>query len=133
MGGFWNAAMITDEGYVEIGLLRKQGMSLRKIAKEVGCAVNTVRSHLETDTWPRYRRNKLRVTKLSPFGDYLRERQAAAHPAWILATVLQREMATQGYAGGLSQLRAFLRSLRPALPIDPVVRFETMPGEQMRG
>lgn len=107
-------------------------MSLRKIAEEVGCAVNTVRSHLEADTRPRYQRNKLRVTKLSPFADYLRERQTAAHPAWIPATVLQREIAAQGYAGGLSQLRAFLRSLKPALPIDPVVRFETAPGEQMQ-
>lgn len=124
--------MITDEVYVEIELLRKQGMSLRKIAKEVGCAVNTVRSHLEADTWPRYQRNTLRVTKLSPFGDYLRERQAAAHPAWIPATVLQREIAAQGYAGGLSQLRAFLRGIRPALPMDAVVRFETAPGEQMQ-
>jgi len=34
--------MITDEVYVEIELLRKHGMSLRKIAEEVGCAVNTV-------------------------------------------------------------------------------------------
>ena len=46
--------MITDEVYVEIELLRKHGMSLRKIAEEVGCAVNTVRSHLEADTLPRY-------------------------------------------------------------------------------
>jgi DNA-binding CsgD family transcriptional regulator len=37
--------MITDEVYVEIELLRKQGMSLRQIAEEVGCAVNTVRKH----------------------------------------------------------------------------------------
>lgn len=107
-------------------------MSLRRIAEEVGCAVNTVRSHLEADTRPRYQRKKLRVTKLSPFMDYLRKRQAAAHPAWIPATVMQREIAAQGYAGGLSQLRAFLRSLKPSLPIDPVVRFETAPGEQMQ-
>src|SRR4030065_2655542 len=125
--------MITDEVYVEIELLRKHGLSLRKIAAEVGCAVNTVRSHLETDTLPRYQRNKLRVTKLSPFEAYLRECQAAAHPAWIPATVLQREIAAQGYVGGLSQLRAFLRSLKPVLPIDPVVRFVTAPGEQMQG
>jgi transposase len=132
MAAFLEAAVITDEVYVEIELLRKHGMSLRKIAAEVGCAVNTVRSHLEADTRPRYKCRKLRVTKLSPFEDYLRERQAAAHPAWIPATVLQREMATQGYAGGLSQLRAFLRSLKPSLPLDPVVRFETVPGEQMQ-
>lgn len=124
--------MITDEVYVEIELLRKQGMSLRKIAEEVGCAVNTVRSHLEADTRPRYKRNQLRVTKLSPFEDYLRARQGAAHPAWIPATVLQREIAARGYMGGLSQLRAFVRSLKPLLPMDPVVRFETAPGEQMQ-
>ena len=45
--------MITDEVYVEIEILRKHGMSLRKIAEAVGCAVNTVRSHLEADTLPR--------------------------------------------------------------------------------
>ncbi len=43
--------MITDEVYVEIELLRKHGMSLRKIAEEVGCAVNTVRSHLAVWFW----------------------------------------------------------------------------------
>jgi transposase len=126
------AAVITDEVYVEIELLRRHGLSLRKIAEEVGCAVNTVRSHLEADTRPRYQRNKLRISKLSPFGEYLRERQAAAHPAWIPATVLQREIAAQGYAGGLSQLRAFLRRFKPALPMDAVVRFETALGEQMQ-
>ena len=124
--------MITDEVYVEIELLRKHGMSLRKIAEEVGCAVNTVQSHLEADTWPRYKRNKLRVTQLSPFEEYLRERQAAAHPAWIPATVLLREIVALGYTGSHSQLRSYMHGLKPTLPVDPVVRFETAPGEQMQ-
>lgn len=124
--------MITDEVYVEIELLRKHGLSLRKIANEVGCAVNTVRRHLETGSLPRYQQSPPRSTKLSRFETYLAQRQSAARPAWIPATVLQREIAAQGYVGGLSQLRAFLRSLKPSLPIDPVVRFETAPGEQMQ-
>jgi transposase len=124
--------MITDEVYVEIELLRKHGMSLRKIAKEVGCAVNTVRSHLAADTLPKYQRNTLRVTKLSPFDDYLRGRQAAAHPAWIPASVLLREIVALGYTGSHSQLRAYMHGLKPALPVDPAVRFETAPGEQMQ-
>jgi len=107
-------------------------MGKRLIAEEVGCVVNTVRSHLETDTPPRYQRRKLRVAKLSPFGDYLRRRQAAAYPARIPATVLQREIAAQGYVGGLSQLCAFLRILKPSSPADPAVRFVTAPGEQMQ-
>jgi transposase len=42
--------MITNEVYVEIEILRKHSMSLRKIAKEVGGAVNTVRSPSGMDT-----------------------------------------------------------------------------------
>ena len=38
--------MITSEVYMEIQILRNQGKSLRQIAEEVGCAVNTVRHHL---------------------------------------------------------------------------------------
>ena len=124
--------MITDEVYVEIEILREHGMSLRKIAEVVGCAVNTVRSHLEADTLPMYQRNKLRVTKLSLFHDYLQERQAAAQPDWIPATVLLREIAALGYTGSHSQLRAYMHGIRPTLPLDPVVRFETAPGEQMQ-
>ena len=107
-------------------------MSLRKIAEEVGCAVNTVRSHLAADGLPRYARNKLRTSKLSPFEAYLRERQTAARPAWIPATVLLREILALGYSGSHSQLRAYMRGLKPTLPVDPVVRFETAPGEQMQ-
>jgi hypothetical protein len=52
--GFFGALMISDEVYVEIKVLRKQGLSLRQIASEVGCAVNTVRAHLAAPEMPRY-------------------------------------------------------------------------------
>lgn len=107
-------------------------MSLRKIAEEVGCAVNTVRSHLKADALPKYARPRVRASKLSPFADYLRERQAAAHPAWIPATVLLRELVALGYLGSHSQLRAYMHGLKPTPPGDPVVRFETAPGEQLQ-
>jgi transposase len=126
------AAVISDEVYVEIELLKKRGFSLRKIADEVGCAVNTVRRHLAEEGLPRYERKKQAVTKLSRFEGYLRERQAAGRPAWIPATVLQREIAALGYAGGASQLRAFMHELKPTLPMEPVMRFETAAGEQMQ-
>lgn len=124
--------MITKEVYVEIEVLRKHGFSLRKIAAEVGCAVNTVRSHLAKSSQPRYQRQKKRATKLLAYETYLRERQAAAHPQWIPATVLLGEIAALGYVGGISQLRAFLRTIRPQAAADPVVRFETAPGEQLQ-
>jgi transposase len=46
--------------------------------------------------------------------------------------VLYREIAARGYEGGMSQLRAFMRTLRPVPPADPLVRFETAMGEQLQ-
>ena len=124
--------MKPKEVYVEIQLLSKHGLSLRQIAAEVGCAVNTVRRHLALEAVPKYERKVKRRTKLEQFEEYLRERQKAAHPDTIPATVLYREILGRGYQGGMSQLRAFMRSLRPAPVVDPVVRFETAMGEQLQ-
>jgi transposase len=120
------------EVYVEIQLLKKHGLSLRRIAVEVGCAVNTVRRHLALEAAPKYERKIKRESKLGAYEQYLRERQSAARPDWIPATVLYREIVARGYRGGQSQLRAFMRTLRPTLPADPVVRFETAMGEQLQ-
>jgi transposase len=46
----------------------------------------------------------------------------------LSAVRLFAECRAAGYTGGLTQLRVFVRSLRP--PRDPVVRFETEPGQQ---
>lgn len=124
--------MKSREVYVEIQVLKKHGLSLRQIAAEVGCAVNTVRRHLALQAVPKYERKLTRPTKLAQFEQYLRDRHQAAQPDVIPATVLYREIAAQGYQGGMSQLRAFMRALRPAPPADPVVRFETAMGEQLQ-
>ena len=124
--------MKPNEVYVEIQLLSKHGLSLRRIAAEVGCAVNTVRRHLALEAVPKYERKVKRATKLAAYENYLRERQTAARPNWIPASVLHREIVERGYQGGLSQLRAFMRSQRPTLPTEPEVRFETAMGEQLQ-
>lgn len=72
--------MITNEVYMEIEVLRKHGFSLRRIAVEVGCAVNTVRSHLSAGVKLKYERQKQRLAKLSRYETYLREWQSAASP-----------------------------------------------------
>jgi transposase len=76
---------------------------------------------------PGYGLRAARPTKLDPFKEYLQERMAAAAPHWIPATVLLREIQVQGYAGGISQLKAFLASHKQR-PADPVVP----PGRQMQ-
>ena len=84
--------MLSNEVSVEIEILRKHGLSLRRIAQEVGCAVNTVRRHLALGEAPSYGPRKRRSTKLEAYESYLRQRQAAAQPHWIPATVLLREI-----------------------------------------
>jgi transposase len=46
--------------------------------------------------------------------------------------VLFKEIKAQGYAGKESNLRHYLRSLKPLVDTNPVVRFETPPGKQMQ-
>ena len=79
----------------------------------------------------RYGPRQPRRTKLDTHKPYLLERIAAARPRWIPAVVLLREIREHGYVGGLTQLKAFINPLKQA-KIDPVVRFETAPGEQMQ-
>ncbi|STS31995.1 transposase for insertion sequence IS100 [Klebsiella pneumoniae] len=48
------------------------------------------------------------------------------------ATVIAREITEQGYRGGMTILREFIRSLAIPQEQEPVVRFETEPGRQMQ-
>src|SRR5690606_8220196 len=120
------------EMVVEIRVLARQGMSIKGIARELGVSRNTVRRYLRQDGKPRYRRRTARPTKGDPFKEYLLQRVAAAKPDWIPAAVLHREIVERGYTGGLTQLKAFLVDHKPQPAADPLVRFETPPGEQMQ-
>lgn len=68
---------------------------------------------------------------MGPFAEYLQARIEAARPGWIPGTVLLRELRERGYEGGISQLREYLVPFKQPRP-DPVVRFETQPGEQLQ-
>jgi transposase len=65
-------------------------------------------------------------TKLEPYRPLIQAR-LAEFPA-LQATRLFAECRAAGYPGGYSQLRAYVRTLRP--PPEPVVRFETPPAHQ---
>lgn len=123
--------MLTQEQAVEIKVLERQGRSIQQIMRETGLSRNTVRKYLRGDGKVGYGPREPRRCKLDPFKSHLLERIEQARPDWIPATVLMREIRSQGYAGGISQLKAFVRSFK-VVHVDPVVRFETAPGEQMQ-
>ncbi|MEW6707891.1 MAG: IS21 family transposase [Pseudomonadota bacterium] len=123
--------MLTQEQAVEVRVMHRQGQSMRSISKELGCSRNTVRRYLREAGAGRYGPRAPRQCKLDPYKAYVLERVEAARPHWIPATVLLREIAGRGYGGGISQLKAFLAPLKKAVP-EPLVRFETAPGQQMQ-
>lgn len=117
---------------MEMSILRRQGKSLREIAVETGTSVNTVRKYLAAGGPPRYKRRPPKPGKLDPFKEYLFKRVEAARPDWIPATVLAREIREQGFDGCERLVSRFVRPLRPTPKDDPVVRFETAPGQQLQ-
>lgn len=111
--------------------MARRGEGIRQIAKQLGCSRNTVRRYLREEAASRYGPRAPRARKLDAFTAYLQQRVEQARPRWIPATVLQREIAELGYDGGISQLKAWLAPLKQA-EVEPVVRFETPPGQQMQ-
>ena len=96
--------MLVAEEAVEIRVLRRQGKSIREIARMLEVSRNTVRRYLRVEGLPRYER-EARPSKLEPYKHYLGERVKAAAPDWIPATVLLRELRGLGYSGGYSILK----------------------------
>ncbi|EAN4434482.1 transposase, partial [Salmonella enterica] len=103
--------MVTFETVMEIKILHKQGMSSRAIARELGISRNTVKRYLRAQSEPpKYTPRPATASLLDEYRDYIRQRIADAHPYKIPATVIAREITEQGYRGGMTILREFIRS-----------------------
>jgi transposase len=124
--------MLGQEGYVEIHVMHRQGVSIKAIGRELGISRNTVRKYLRSETVLSTQARPTKPTKLDGYRGYLKARVAAARPDWIPATVLFDEIVALGYSGCLTSVRGYLRTLKPQFKDDPVVRFETPPGHQMQ-
>lgn len=123
--------MITQEYFMEIQILRKQGKGIRQIAIEMGLSRNTVRKYLRTRKPPKYQLNQKRPSKLDPYKAFLQERINNAKPHLIPATVLHQEIKDLGYQGGITILRGWVRrEKKQAETVEKIVRFETPPGHQ---
>ena len=117
---------------MEIRVLAKHGKGVREMAREVGVSRNTVRRYLRSTDVARYRERPPQPGKLLAFEDFIRHRLASALPDRLAATVLLRELRARGYAGGYTLVKDFVAAQQPLPVADPVVRFETAPGQQMQ-
>lgn len=124
--------MIKQEEALMIQIMYKQGYSKKQIARELGISINTVRKYIDSDAKPSYSKRAPKPMKLDPYRSYIKQRLADAHPHWVPATVIFREIQSMGYSGGETMLRAFMRAQKPVVEEGEVVRFETEPGKQMQ-
>jgi len=107
--------------------LHGQQRSIREIARIFAVSRNTVRKYLRAPGLPAMRARPPGPSKLDPFRDHVRTRLAAGIENCI---VLLRERRAQGYTGGYSILKDYVRPLRLRRTIKATMRFETKPGEQ---
>jgi transposase len=114
----------------------EQGVKKTELAKRLGVNRRTIYHWLATgqlerdlDAQPvRYTPRPAVPTKLDPYKGIIAAR-LEAFPR-LTAQRLFEELQAAGYAGGYTQVKAYVREVRPQPPADPVVRFETPPGYQ---
>ena len=114
----------------------EQGTSKSALARQLGVSRDTIHRwirdgdldrDLETAAG-RYGPRAPVATKLDAFKSIV-ETRLVAYPALSAARLLD-EIRAAGYAGGYSQLKAFVRRIRPTPAAEPVIRFETPAGRQ---
>jgi transposase len=113
------------ETWAEVRRLhRVEGLSQRAVARRLGIARDTVAAALKRDRPPKYQRPP-RGSKVDRFADRIAA-LLARYPT-LSAVRVHETIAAEGYAGGLSTLRAHLRAVRPRATA--FQRTEYAPGE----
>ena len=113
---------------MDINLLRREGHSIKEIARMTGRSRNTVRKVVRQKV-PRRTPATPRTSKLDPYKEYVKQRFESCR---LSAVRLIAEIRAMGYDGSVIVLRRYLHSLRPALARTKklTVRYETPPGKQ---
>ena len=114
----------------------EQGTSKSALARQFGVHRDTIHRWIRAGALDRdldtesvqYGPRPPVATKLDAYKGII-EARLAAYPE-LSAVRLLAEIRAAGYTGGYSQLKAFVRQVRPAPAPEPVVRFETPAGKQ---
>lgn len=112
------------------------GMSKRAVARKFGVSRDTLYRWIrdgdldrDLDEAPvQYGPRPPVPTKLDPFKPILQER-LRAFPELSSVRLLE-EIQAAGYTGGYTQLKEYVRGIRPRPAPEPLIRFETPPGVQ---
>lgn len=109
--------------------LKDEGLKVQQIARRTGLDRKTVRKYLQRGLdQPAYGPRDPRPSVLDPYKEFLRGR-LDAYPE-LTAKRLLREIRQQGYGGGYTTVKEFVRQIRPPQWSGHEHRFETPPGKQ---
>lgn len=120
--------MLKVEEWMDIGLLHREGHSIKAIVRMTGRSRNMIRKVIKKKVLER-RPPSARTSKLDPYKEYVKERFESCS---LSAVRLVEEIRAMGYGGSVIVLRRYLRTLRPRREraAKLTVRFETPPGKQ---
>ena len=120
--------MLAKEDFMVIQALAQRGVYQRDLAETVGVHPKTVQRALKRGeaSSPRPHRRPSLLDGYRAEVDRL-----LAEGVWN-AVVIFRALAAQGYRGGISILRDYIRPKRALRPGRATVRFETAPGQQLQ-
>jgi transposase len=123
--------MESPEDVAQMLRLKAAGLSIKHIARKMGCARNTVRRYVRADGWVAYKR-PVRESVLRGLESWLGERlQRHRGNADVVRQDLERE---HGIVVSLRTVERAVEPFRRELRAAEVatVRFETAPGEQLQ-
>ena len=119
--------MISKEVFMDIIAMHRNGYSIRKIAKLTGIHRRTVKRHLESNSFPAYKKEKRKLSILEPYTQIIRDYldQDDYQATWIYD-----RMKRMGYAGSYDTVKIYVRTIKEQKTRLAYARFETEPGLQ---
>ncbi len=114
----------------------EQGIKKAALADKLGISRRTVHHWIKTgqldreldEETVRYKKRPRIERRIDPYREILHSR---LHEFPELSSVrLHDEIRAAGYEGGYTQVKEYVRQIRPQPPAEPLVRFETSPGHQ---
>jgi len=107
--------------------LRAKDKGIRAIARETGRSRNTVRKYLRVEGTPERKPHHRRSSKLDPYKGTVGE---LMNRGVFNCEVIYERIKAEGYTGGRTILRDYVKGFRPPRQTPAVRRYETEPGEQ---
>jgi len=118
--------MVEKEECMEIWVLKRQGYSIRAIARKLGIHRKTVKKYLEAKEFPKFRV----VARHSGLEPYYKMIDDWLNTEDYHATRVHELVAQQGYTGAYETVKRYVRVIKEQRDRIAYLRFETMPGQQ---